>query len=206
MFVAGALQAVEHIHSTDYNKILNGKPIFTDRRRGQKCQDQNVERCWKVLTGKGYNILSFLISASHAVEGLEERIKELIRVEDIVTNPPLSKAAQALAKSAKGLSKKKVCSSNDQSFSEEDVDNPLSLRTSTKIEEDALILGIPSEITSRSASIEGSYPKINPSDMLVPLPTPSMLEHSCTPSSIMDPSHPVSVHDYVSSSSCAYQL
>lgn len=216
LFVAGALQAVEHIHTSDYNKIINGKPIFTDRRRGQKCQDQNVERCWKVLTGKGFNILSFLISSSHAVEGLEERVKELIRVEEIVTNPPLSKAAQALAKSGKALSKKKVSSSNDQAFSEEDVDDPLSHPNSSVVEENGshLIISIPSEIASSSTSSLGTsyHPKIvnPPSDMLatstVSLQHGSLLDSSCTSSSILGQSHPASVVDYVSSSSCGYQL
>lgn len=77
--------AVEHTYTLDYTKLLNGRAISSDRRKGQRTQDLGIEKCWKSLNDKGFHLLSCLISASHAVEGLEERVKELMRVEG---NPP----------------------------------------------------------------------------------------------------------------------
>lgn len=79
------LLAVEHTYTLDYTKLLNGRAISSDRRKGQRTQDLGIEKCWKSLNDKGFHLLSCLISASHAVEGLEERVKELMRVEG---NPP----------------------------------------------------------------------------------------------------------------------
>lgn len=83
--VLDVLLAVEHTYTLDYTKLLNGRAISSDRRKGQRTQDLGIDKVWKSLNDKGFHLLSCLVTASHAVEGLEERVKELMRVEG---NPP----------------------------------------------------------------------------------------------------------------------
>lgn len=76
------MRFVENSYATEYSKLVNGRPTYSERRRGQKTQDQQVERCWKHLNDKDFRLLNIINSAAHAVESIEERIKELIRVEN----------------------------------------------------------------------------------------------------------------------------
>lgn len=97
--VTGALRFVENSYATEYSKLVNGRPTYSERRRGQKTQDQQVERCWKHLNDKDFRLLNVINSAAHAVESIEERIKELIRVENPCAVAKRSSTSKELNKS-----------------------------------------------------------------------------------------------------------